>query len=60
MASDLVIVVVSVVARLVTLKGKWFSERPEISTPLNSWLRLTEGVHIYSKGKSMFLKHIFL
>ena len=55
MASDLVLLVISVVARVVSFRGKWFLDRPEISTPLNSWLRLTEGVHIYSKGTYIYI-----
>jgi phosphatidylinositol glycan class U len=26
------------------------ADRPEVSTPLNSWKRLTEGVHMYNAG----------
>ena len=50
MGSDLVLVVLSVVVRAVAVVSKWFITRPEVATPLNSWNRLTEGVHLYKSG----------
>ena len=50
MANDIVLLVISVVVRVVAIHYKWFLSRPEVSTPLNSWLRLTEGVHLYKSG----------
>ena len=57
MGSDLVLVALSVVVRAVALVSKWFITRPEVATPLNSWNRLTEGVHLYKSGiKSMLMQ----
>ena len=50
MGSDLVLVALSVVVRAVSVVSKWFITRPEVATPLNSWNRLTEGVHLYKSG----------
>ena len=50
MASDFVLLVISVCVRVVAMAGNWFLTRPEVATPLNSWLRLTEGVHMYKSG----------
>ena len=57
MASDLILLVISVVVRVVAMAGKWFT-RPEVATPLNSWLRLTEGVHMYKSGMILLLHSI--
>ena len=57
MGSDLVLVLLSVVVRAVAVVSKWFITRPEVATPLNSWNRLTEGVHLYKSGiKSMLMQ----
>lgn len=56
MLNDLVIYGVAVAIRL-WLGGDEdsdLSQRPEISTPLNSWKRLTEGVHMYTSGQSPY------
>ena len=52
MALDVVPLTISVLVRVVAIYGKWFFTRPEVSTPLNSWTRLTEGVHLYKSGAS--------
>ena len=57
MGSDLVLVALSVVVRAVAVVSKWFITRPEVATPLNSWNRLTEGVHLYKSGIQSMLMH---
>ena len=52
MANDIVLLAISIVVRVVAIHYKWFLSRPEVSTPLNSWLRLTEGVHLYKSGNA--------
>ena len=48
--SSLVLVVLGVVVRAVAVFSRWFITRPEVATPLNSWTRLTEGVHLFKSG----------
>ena len=50
MGSDLVPVLLGVIVRAVAVVSRWFITRPEVATPLNSWNRLTEGVHLYQSG----------
>ena len=52
MALDAVPLALSVIVRALAIYGKWFLSRPEVSTPLNSWSRLTEGVYLYNKGNN--------
>lgn len=59
MASDLALLVISVIIRVLAVQYKWFFTRPEVSTPLNSWLRLTEGVHLYNSGFSPYSGVLF-
>ena len=54
MGLDAVPLALSVIVRALAIYGKWFISRPEVSTPLNSWSRLTEGVYLYNKGKKSF------
>ena len=56
MAGDIVLILLSTIFRIVSVQGEWFLTRPEISTPLNSWLRLTEGVHMFNKGLFKLIK----
>lgn len=48
--SSVVMLVLGVVVRAVAVFSRWFISRPEVATPLNSWTRLTEGVHLYTSG----------
>lgn len=54
MTSDLVLYSTAVIIRQILVAGGWFFSRPEVSTPLNSWSRLTEGVHLYKSGLSPY------
>jgi len=58
MFKDLVIYGVAVAVRL-WLGSDEVSLRPEISTPLNSWRRLTEGVYMYMNGQSPYQGVVF-
>ena len=64
MGSDLVPVLLGVIVRAVSVVSRWFITRPEVATPLNSWNRLTEGVHLYQSGTNdallKFLVHTLL
>jgi phosphatidylinositol glycan class U len=59
MTSDLVLYSTAVIIRQVLVAGGWFIARPEISTPLNSWSRLTEGVHLHQSGLSPYSGVVF-
>ena len=59
MAADLVLYCVAVVVRQLAVQADWFSTRPEVATPLNSWARLTEGVHLHRSGLSPYSGVIF-
>jgi len=59
MTSDLVLYSTAVIIRQVLGAGGWFMARPEVSTPLNSWSRLTEGVHLHKSGLSPYAGVVF-
>jgi len=59
MTSDLVLYSTAVIIRQVLVAGGWFLARPEVSTPLNSWSRLTEGVHLHQSGLSPYSGVVF-
>jgi len=50
MLGDAMIYVVGVCLRYWLYSMDLVADRPEISTPLNSWKRLREGVHLYTEG----------
>jgi len=57
--TDVIICSVAVAVRRWAAAGGILEERTELSTPLNSLKRLTEGVHIYQKGSSPYEGVIF-
>lgn len=59
MLKDLLIYLVAVIIRLWLGSDEYLSLRPEISTPLNSWRRLTEGVFMYQSGQSPYEGVVF-
>lgn len=52
--TDLIVWSVGVAVRRWAASGGFLQDRTELSTPLNSLKRLTEGVHIYQKGSSPY------
>jgi len=59
MTSDLVLYSTAVIVRQILINGGWFFSRPEVSTPLNSWSRLLEGVYLHENGMSPYSGVIF-
>lgn len=60
--SAAVFVVLGVVFRLgltYTVIGEWISDRVEVSTPLNSWRRVTEGLHLHRMHMSPYDGDVF-
>jgi len=50
MLGDVMVYGVGVLLRYWMCRVDVVKDRPEVSTPLNSWKRLTEGVHMYKSG----------
>jgi len=57
--TDAIVCSVAVAVRRWAATGGFLEDRTELSTPLNSLKRLTEGVHIYQKGHSPYDGVIF-